>query len=215
MSSYLITPSLLNSWGRIFTCINEVKESEKDTISLEDKRLEKQIQARQDFINTLNRIETPSNKAIERGIKYEDLTYKGLTLASPLVEGGSFQIVGKKLMNISGLDLLLYGRLDALKGGRIYDIKCLSSRYYPGKYLYSYQHDFYMTLFPSVKEFNYLIYETSPNDEEFERGKLHVETYYNNLSEEKTINTIKVFLSWLKTNNLLDIYLTKWRTKND
>ena len=44
---YLITPSLLNAWAYIWESANSVKESENDTISLEDKKAEAQEKAMQ------------------------------------------------------------------------------------------------------------------------------------------------------------------------
>ena len=54
---YLITPSLINSWLYIWNCVDNVRESEKDTTCLEDKKLDAQKKPKEDFIKTLKRFQ--------------------------------------------------------------------------------------------------------------------------------------------------------------
>lgn len=198
----LVTPSLLNSWLYIYQCAENVRESEKDEICIEDKQSIAMMNARTSFIATLNRIKTPTTEAQQRGIDYEDECYKGNTDCSPIIEGGQFQIVGKKTKTIGGIDFLLYGRLDVLKGGIIYDIKRVS-QYSPQKYLHSAQHPFYLELFKSAYKFTYLVYDGI---------KLHQESYFRD--EVKPIESIiQEFIDWLKEENLYDTYELKWATK--
>ena len=201
--SFLITPSLLNSWANIWNCVDYVKESEKDEISLEDKQSIAREKAFSEFLDTLHRIPTEPNIYMQRGIDFEEECYKGNTIISPIIENGAYQIAGKKTLKVSGLNILLYGRLDVLKGGVIYDIKRVTN-YSPQKYQKSYQHAVYLELFPDAKQFTYLVYD--------DKEKLHEETYY----KDECVNiegVIADFLNWLNENDLLEVYLMKWKSK--
>lgn len=199
---YLITPSLLNSWGYIWNCVDNVKEAESDKICLEDKKSEAQEKALQDFLRTLNREPIEPNFFMKQGIEFEDECYKGHTCVSPIIKGGAYQIVGTKDVTIDGINFVMYGRLDVLKGGIIYDIKRVM-KYAPQKYLKSYQHGFYLELFENAYEFKYLVYD----------GKdLHTETYYRDQCVSMK-EVISMFIKWLRDNKLLDIYLDKWVSK--
>lgn len=199
----LITPSLLNSWGYIWECAKGVREAQNDTICLEDKILEKQEQAFQDFLRTLKRIPSEPNIYMQRGIEFEEECYKGNTPISNIIENGAYQIVGKKNVEVDGYKILLYGRLDVLKGGTIYDIKRVS-KYETQKYINSYQHGFYLTLFENAKDFKYLAFDDS--------GRLHIETYYKDQVKD-TLQIVSDFIKWLKKNNLFDILKDKWGSK--
>lgn len=201
LNRLLITPSLLNSWLYIWNCVDNVRESEKDEICLEDKILDTQAKAKEDFINTLNRIKTPPNQYMQMGIDYEEECYKGNTDVSPIIKGGAYQIVGMKNETIDGIDFLLYGRLDVLKGGIIYDIKRVM-KYSVQKYFKSCQHSFYFELFGRAYQFTYLIYDGN---------RLHTETYYR----EDCVDIKQVisnFIRWLKENDLFEIYKEKWKS---
>ena len=135
---YLITPSLLNSWAYIWTCVDGVREAESDKVCLEDKKADAQEKALQDFLKTLNREPIEDNFFMRQGREFEDACYRGETCVSPIIKGGAYQIVGTKDITIDGIRFLMYGRLDVLKGGIIYDIKRVM-KYVPQKYLKSYQ----------------------------------------------------------------------------
>lgn len=202
---YLITPSLLNSWGYIWECEKYVRESQNDTISYEDKISEAKKKAFDDFLTSLNRIKNEPNEYMLRGIEFEDECYKGNTPISPIIENGLFQVVGTKKVVVNGIKFLMYGRLDVLKGEIIYDIKRVS-RYSLQKYIGSYQHGFYLDLFPRAKAFKYLAFDDSE--------KLHIETYYRD-EYQPTIDVISNFVNWLIENNLLDLYKEKWKSKGE
>ena len=89
---YLITPSLLNSWGWIWNCADSVDEREKDEISLEDKIYNARLQAIEDFKKTLARIPSEPNKFMQEGIEFEEECYKGNTCISPIIEDGAHLI---------------------------------------------------------------------------------------------------------------------------
>ena len=204
VETYLITPSLLNAWGNLWNCVEYVKESDNDEISLEDKQSLAREKAFEEFLNVLNRIPSEPNEYMQRGIDFEEQCYQGNTIISPIIENGAYQIVGKKILEVDGLKILLYGRLDVLKGSIIYDIKRVI-RYSPQKYLKSYQHPTYLELFDNAKQFTYLVYDDSE--------KLHKETYYRD--EVVNIkNVISQFLHWLVENELFEVYASKWKTKD-
>lgn len=198
---YLITPSLLNAWANIWNCIDYVKESEKDEISIEDKQSLATEKAFSEFLDTLNRIPSEPNIYMQKGIDFEEECYKGNTIVSPIIENGAYQIVGKKEIVVDGIKILLYGRLDVLKGGTIYDIKRVT-RYSPQKYIKSFQHSVYMELFPDAKKFTYLVYD--------DNGRLHEETYYR----DECVNVkgvVSDYIRWLKENDLYEMYISKWK----
>ena len=200
MSRYLITPSLLNAWAWIWNCEDSVRESEKDNISLEDKCYNARVKAMEDFIHNLKRLPTEPNEYMKAGIEFEEECYKGNTCVSPIIEGGAYQIVGKKEARVNDMDFLMYGRLDVLKAGIIYDIKRIWKYSLP-KYAKSYQHQFYFELFPNAYKFEYLA---------FDGTKLHREVYYPSDDPEEIEHVIGCFISWLKENNLLELYKEKW-----
>jgi len=199
---YLITPSLLNSWAYIRTCVDGVVEANSDTMCLEDKKTMRQEEAFKSFLKTLYREPIETNVYMKQGIEFEESCYRGETCISPIIENGAYQISGTKDVEVEGIDFVMYGRLDVLKGGVIYDIK-RDMKYSPQKYLKSYQHGFYLELFDTANKFEYLIYDGN---------NLHIETYYRDQCESME-SVIGLFVRWLKKNNLLDIYLTNWESK--
>lgn len=198
----LVTPSLLNSWLYIWLSRANVKESANDAVCLEDKQDLAMQKAYDEFLSTLRREKTPPNENMLRGIKYEDDCYKGLTDASPIIKGGAFQIVGKKNVVVDNVPFLMYGRLDVLKNGIIYDIKRVT-RYATQKYLHSAQHGFYLDLFQDASQFTYLAYDGN---------KLHQETYYRG-EYKPTEAVLSDFIQWLRENNLWDVYASLWASK--
>lgn len=200
---YLITPSLLNSWANIWNCVDYVRESEKDEISLEDKQSLAREKAFAEFLDTLGRVPSEPNEYMLKGIEYEEACYRGETEASPIIEGGAYQISGSKRLEVGGVGILLYGRLDVLKGGTIYDIKRVT-KYAPQKYLKSYQHPVYLELFPEAKRFTYLVRDDA--------GRLHEETYYRDGCPDVR-GVIADFLRWLRENGLFEVFASKWRAR--
>lgn len=197
----LITPSLLNSWGYMWECVNYVRESEDDKVCLEDKKDEAIKEARESFLNALNKIYV-DNEYMKLGREFEEECYQGKNCVSPIIEGGCYQIAGSKRVTVDGIDFVMYGKLDVLKGGVVYDIKRVQM-YKPQKYIGSYQHGFYLDLFPRAYKFEYLVYDGN---------ELHRETYYRGQYVETT-KVISDFIKWLKENNLFEIYKEKWRSK--
>ena len=155
---YRITTTLLNSWQYIWDCVNYVVETENDELSKEDKITIAQGKAKADFVSYLNRIPIPDNENMRLGREYEDKVCNGLDeVFSPIVEGGAFQVIVTKDVDILGVPITLYGVLDVLKGGRIYDIKRIRKNYKYPKYKTSHQHGMYLYLVPEAIDFTYLM----------------------------------------------------------
>lgn len=199
---YLITPSLLNSWLYIWTCVDGLEENEDDEVCLEDKISQKQSEAFESFLKYLKKEKIEPNKFMIEGIQFEKDTYDGKTCFSEIVKDGAFQIVGKKEVKIDGIDFLMYGKLDVLKGGVIYDIKRVW-KYKLNKYVKSAQHGFYLDLFENAKMFKYLIWDgRKPHYEIYHRGEY-----------VRTEELIHLFIVWLRKNKLLKVYKEFWKCK--
>lgn len=157
--SYLITPSLYNSYYYYTTLENTEKI---------------------EFLNTLNKVRTPPSETMQRGIDFEDIIFKiteGTTFNLPetlndkdyklakeiaeIVKGGFWQ---EKLQKQQG-DYLLYGRADVIKGDTIFDIKRVNN-YEVGRYFPSIQHLVYMEC-TGIEKFRYLISDGSSVYEEY------------------------------------------------
>ena len=169
MERYLMTHSLLSAW--LYAMRGNPRE---DTTTERDPM--------EDFMRTLRRVPTPPTDAMKAGIDFEHMVmnlcagipamrfeggaepvviadcpwYDAAAKVADVVRGGSFQHRATKEINVGGVKYLLYGRLDALKAGVIYDIK-FSSHYERGKFEASTQHPVYMELLPEARTFTYLV----------------------------------------------------------
>lgn len=125
--------------------------------------------------------------------------YNAAHKVAQLIKDGSFQHKAKKEINVGGVKYLLYGRLDALKAGVIYDIK-FSSHYERGKFEASTQHPVYMELLPEARTFTYLI----SNGRDVWR-----ETYRRD--ETRSVYPIIAdFAAWLEARELTETYHKHW-----
>lgn len=200
MARYLMTHSLLSSW------LYAMKES-----PFEDATTERDPYA--EFLQVLRREPTTTTEAMQKGIDFEDLVtaitkgggdssnnwYEAASNVARIVQGGQLQYRARKQIEVDGMTLVLYGRLDCLKAGKIVDIK-FSGSYDVGKYIDSTQHPTYFELIPEANEFSYLVSNGSA---------VWPETYRR--EETKSIlPVISDFLNWLRTMDLLDIYKDKW-----
>ena len=212
MARYLMTHSLLSSW------LYAIRED-----PFEDATTERDHYA--EFLDVLNRVPTPATEAMQNGIDFEHLvlniadciqTIKTSDVSNPIpvtahrwydaassvagiVRGGQFQYKAKKTVTVGGIDFLLYGRLDVLKAGTIYDIK-FSKSYDRGKYFSSTQHPLYLELLPEAIQFMYLV--SNGTD-------VWTETYFR--EDTKSIfPVIADFTDWIKAQGLFPIYSEKW-----
>lgn len=198
-NKFLITQSLISSWLWSY--------------KLED--------GYEDFLKTLRREPIQQTKAMLDGIRFENMLnavlngaeiepthewYKPIMELYPRLYGSQQQASPSCEMVIDGVRFVLYGKLDFLKAGVIYDTKY--SPRYPKKgnannYIDSPQHPFYFALVPEAREFQYKICD----------GKhIYTETYRTN-DTEPIERTIKHFIDFLKRMGLGKIYAEKWRSK--
>lgn len=226
MPRYLMTHSLLSSW--LYAIKNDPFEdatTERDAYS--------------EFLDYLNKVETPPTEDMLNGMEFEKLvtdiatgsfhpTYEwehdknGNLVVEPnsgepmghysyprwynaadnvacVVRGGQFQYKAKKSVNVGGIEFLLYGKLDVLKAGTIYDIK-FSKNYDRGKYFGSTQHPLYLELVPEAGEFTYLV--SNGTD-------VWTETYFRE-DTRSIFPVIADFTDWIKAQGLFPIYSEKW-----
>lgn len=206
MSRYLITHSLLASW--LWAMSDNPYE---DATNFKDPL--------EEFMPVLRREPTETTEAMQNGIDFEDLItrlatgkatpsdadnrwYNAASQVAGMVQGGRLQFKASRKAHINGMDFLLYGRLDALKAGRIMDIK-FSKSYDRGKYFESTQHPMYLELIPEAREFSYLV----SNGRE-----VWTETYRR--EEVRSIGPIiSDFVDWLNAMGLMGIYKEHWLSK--
>ena len=204
MARFLITHSLLSSW------LYAMKDNPFEDSTTERNPFD-------EFMKTLRREPTETTDAMQKGINFENLVtaitegngdrtnnwYEAAERIARIVQGGQLQYKAFKEIKVNGMTFLLYGRLDALKAGVIYDIK-FSGNYDAGKYFTSTQHPTYLELVPEAKEFTYLISNGSG---------VWAETY----RREETPSIIPIisdFIEWLSVFGLMDIYQEKWKSKS-
>lgn len=205
MARYLITHSLLSAWLYAMRSnpYEDATTSDRDSLA--------------EFMQVLRREPTPTTEAMQMGIDFEDLVtaiakgngdgvkrnpewYDAAKKVAEIVRGGSLQHKARKVAEVSGMMFVMYGRLDALKAGTIYDIK-FSRSYDKGKFFDSTQHPMYLDLVPEANEFVYLVSD----------GKtLYQERYRRDEVADITI-TIGNFVSWLTANGLLETFKKHWQ----
>jgi len=194
-SRFLITQSLLSAWRWSL-----ILETGYD-----------------DFLKTLRREPIQPNKAMLDGIRFENCLnavldgaeiepthewYKPIMELYPTLYGAQQQASPSKDIVVDGISFVLYGKLDFLKAGVIYDTK-YSKTYRVGKYIGSPQHPMYFALVPEAREFQYKICD----------GKyIYTETYRPD-EVEPIERTIKNFMGFLDKMNLVETYTTAWRSK--
>ena len=187
-TSLLLTQTLINSWLYLYQCDGEYYEK-----------------CYQDFLKTLKRIPLEDNEKFARGREFEKQVINGeYKEIYDIIKGGSYQVSKKKELVVDNLDFTVYGIADFIKNGVIYDTKRVN-QYELQKYQYSSQHLIYLYLFDDCYEFTYLIVDNSDTTYE--------ETYKRNDLTMSIETLIHNFISFLKENNLFNIYLEKWKGK--
>lgn len=202
MGCYMITHSLLSSW------LYSMKENPHVDAAIEPE------DPMAEFLPVLRREPTPTTDAMQKGIDFENLVtdivfnrgdrsnkwFDAANKVAKIVRGGVLQCRSKRIIQVDGMQILLYGRLDCLKAGEIFDVK-FSPKYERGKYIDSTQHPTYLEIVPEAIRFTYLV----SNGTDVWR-----ETYRRD--ETRDICPIIVdFLSWLRTVDLLGLYKEKWQ----
>lgn len=200
---FMVTHSLLNSWAYA------LKENPYEDLTSERDPM-------QDFLATLRREPIPTNEAMQNGIDFEDLVtavikgnadtghrwYEAAKEVASIIGGAQLQHKASRTVRISGRDVFLYGRLDALKAGVIYDIK-FTSKYDAGKYFDSTQHPMYLTIVPEAYGFTYLA----------SNGSQVWPEHYRRDETPDIIQTIQHFYAWLDGQGLTKVYLDHWEAR--
>lgn len=203
MARYLMTHSLLSSW--LYT----MRENPYEDMTTERDPME-------EFLMVLRREPTPTTEAMQKGILFEDMVtaitrgagdpkdrwYGAASKVAAIVGGGLLQYRAKKVIEVGGMSIVLYGRLDCLKAGTVYDIK-FSGSYDRGKFQSSTQHPTYLEIVPEAQDFVYLVSNGS---------EVWTETY----RREDTPDIrpiISDFLDWLRAVDLMQVYQEKWVAK--
>ena len=203
MSRYLMTHSLLSSW--LYSMSSN---------PYEDASTERDPYA--EFLQVLRREPTTTTEAMQNGIDFENLVtdiihgradqkapwYTAAERVARRCAGGVLQYKARKPIEVGGMELLLYGRLDCLKAGEIIDIK-FSKGYDVGKYFSSTQHPTYFELIPEAHIFTYLVSNGSA---------VWPETYRRD-EAPSIFPVISDFLDWLRATGLIGVYKKKWVTK--
>lgn len=200
MSRFLMTHSLLSSW------LYAIKDDPYEGSTTEKDQMA-------EFMLVLRREPTLRTEAMQKGIDFEDLVtdivngkhdkdhfwYNAAENVASIVCGGILQYKARKEIQVSGLSIILNGRLDALKAGGIYDIK-FSSHYERGKYFGSTQHPVYLELVPTATHFTYLV--SNGTDVWMEQ--------YRRDETQSVYPIISDFLEWMTAYGLMDVYKEKW-----
>lgn len=129
--------------------------------------------------------------------------YEAASKVARMIQGAKLQYVAQRTVAVDGMEFLLYGRLDALRAGEIFDIK-YSGSYERGKFFSSTQHPMYFRLVPEAYDFVYLI--SNGYD-------VWTETYWpaDSMPIEPIIHD---FLEWLKMNGLMGTYQEYWAARS-
>lgn len=224
MARYLITQSLLSSWNYTFDCFEgyeeEAREEFMQTLRREKGEPSEAMLKGIAFENLCYSIadgtfrpglelsgpcNPNSGELMERQIY--PFGYQGACKVAEFIKGAPVQVKAQREITVGGTDFLVYGVLDALKAGTIYDVKFKNKSFgsldLAGCYLDSSQHPAYFYIVPEASEFKYLVSDGSD---------IYTETY----RREDTPyigDIIRDFVDSLAGWGLLDLYKEKWLTK--
>lgn len=219
---YLITHSLLSSWSYTFSCNEDYQEqADQDFLSAlrrEHKEPTPEMQNGIEFENLCYEIAeglyrptvTPTGaiRAMGDTIITEERSYhkwhSGASAVATVIKGAQFQVKASRELTVAGTDFLVYGILDALRAGSIFDVKFLNKSFgsadLVGKYLNSTQHPTYFYLVPEAFEFTYLVSDGQD---------LYAERYTPE-DTEPISNIIEHFIKSIDSMGLLDVYRDNW-----
>lgn len=170
----------------------------------------------EEFIKVLNKEKFEPSESILKGFEYEE--YMQENYRETL--NGAYQV---KVSKEHG-DYLLYGIIDCLKGGTIYDYK-YTKNYDVGKFFNNHQTLMYLEMVPEAKKMVYLITNKFDKIEypdnnfkdikniEYNVGDIFREEYTKDMFPETIDSILHKFETWLKEYNLFDLYTEKWKCK--
>lgn len=177
----------------------------------------------EEFLSVLRREKTEQTQAMKDGIEFERLVWEcacgkepeekhkwaqGIREIAEIVRGGAYQVALSDEAEIEGEEYLLYGIVDFVKQGVIFDVK-FSKRYENrgnvNYYLTSPQAPMYLRLLPGAKQFVFLISDGA---------QVFREAY---TQEEITPieKTAAAFTKNLKQRGLWDVYTAFWRSDKE
>ena len=168
----------------------------------------------EDFIRVLNKEEFEPSESIIKGFEYEK--YMQENFEETL--GGAYQVKVSKEYG----DYLLYGIIDCLKCGIIYDYK-YTQNYEVGKFFNNNQTLMYLEMVPEAKKMVYLITNKFEKKEyqdlnfkdvsniEYEVGDIFREEYTKDMFPETIDSILYKFEEWLKQYNLFNLYTENWK----
>lgn len=200
---YLMTQSLLSSWGYMYNCFEGQEE-----------------EAFNSFLSTLKREPKKPTEAMLNGLEFENEVYlvsherephpkweQGIQTVAAIIKGAPTQVRTQREIEVCGTEFLLYGVLDAIKAGVIYDVKFSNKRFgsaeLMGKYTDSPQHPAYLYMEPEAYKFEYLVSDGTD---------LYRESYDRN-STRPIAEIIEEFITSIKGTGLLDLYKEHWVAK--
>ena len=141
------------------------------------------------------------NSGEPMGITKYPRFYDAAKDVADIIRGGQIQYRAKKIVEVNGMQFVLYGRLDTLKAGTIYDIKFFGS-YDKGKFVDSTQHPTYMQLIPEADRFTYIV----------SNGQyVWTETYFREETPD-IFPVISDFVDWLNAVGLMETYKEYWKS---
>ena len=151
------------------------------------------------FLPVLHREPVGKTEAMIKGDEFEEWAIQNIEE----LKGGSYQV---KVYKEHG-NYLLYGRVDVLKAGIVYDVK-FTNRYEVGKFYGNYQTNIYLEVVPEAKKMVYII----GNNSSIENSNFFREEYTRQEIEpiDKILND---FEQWLNVTGLDAIYQEKWRSR--
>jgi len=170
----------------------------------------------EDFIKVLNKEEFEPSESIIKGYEFEAYMQENYEET----KNGAYQVKVSKEYG----DYLLYGIIDCLKGGIIYDYK-YTKNYDVGKFFNNHQTLMYLEMIPEASKMVYLITNKCDKIEyaennfqdvksiEYEVGDIFREEYTKDMFPETIDSVLHKFEQWLKAYNLFDLYTEKWKCK--
>lgn len=201
---YLITQTLLSAWNYLYSCREESTD-----------------EAYESFMRTLRREEIEPTPEMQNGIDFENAVYarlhgwpiaetdpaweNGIESVATRLKGAQTQVKASRPLTVAGMVFLVYGKLDALKAGHIYDVKFSNKSFHsaelPGKYLESAQHPAYFYIVPEAMDFTYLVSD----------GKDLYEETYTRANTRHISEIIAEFITSIASMGLLDTYKQYWQ----
>ncbi len=225
MERFLITQSLISAWEYTFDCYEGSEdEAWEDFMRVLRREKDKPTEAMLNGIEFETLCYNIASGAFQPGWEDDGCVvpstgevkghpvyprwYNGAHQIAQIIKGAPTQVKASRPLEVDGIPFLVYGVLDALKAGTIYDVKFTSKSlggaeppHLYGKYLSSAQHPAYFYIVPDAMDFKYLLSDGED---------LYIEQYRR--EDTRFIgDIIYEFIESIKTHGLLDIYREKWQ----